>query len=188
VAQNEEIASFPFIPYAVSLALTVQYRKMRYSRTAMFRNRARAAFKDIVAVLRDMGGVFSSARVNARLGESIWKEMEKTAGSLAREDVNQQAGGPSHAPPNTPRATDAGRGRESLNGTTPYSVQGSIDTNTTAVDPAVLDNFDVDVDLFGYFDPNFDLGTINTALEANLDIGIPQIWTLDSIDGLQFEI
>ncbi|KAK7728311.1 hypothetical protein SLS63_006759 [Diaporthe eres] len=35
----------------------------------------------------------------------------------------------------------------------------------------------LDVDIFGHFDPGFDLNTIDAALSANLDMGFPQMWT-----------
>lgn len=34
-----------------------------------------------------------------------------------------------------------------------------------------------DVDLFVHFDPGFDLSAVDAALEANLDMGYPQLWT-----------
>lgn len=33
-----------------------------------------------------------------------------------------------------------------------------------------------DIDLFVHFDPGFDLGAVDAALEANLDMGYPQLW------------
>lgn len=33
-----------------------------------------------------------------------------------------------------------------------------------------------DVDLFTHFDPGFDLSAVDAALEANLDMGYPQLW------------
>lgn len=35
----------------------------------------------------------------------------------------------------------------------------------------------LDVDIFGHFDPGFDLNTVDAALSANLDMGFPQMWT-----------
>lgn len=35
----------------------------------------------------------------------------------------------------------------------------------------------LDVDIFGHFDPGFDLSTVDAALSANLDMGFPQMWT-----------
>jgi hypothetical protein len=184
VTQNQEMCPFPFVPYAVSLALTVEYRKMRYSRTAMFRNRARNIFKNIVGLLHILGKTFASARVNAGLGESILREMEKTASSLAREETDNAVTGKrpgpttggkdgdevSQAPPRPASISVA-----TSEAPTPF-IQPALDTDVP-FDPAILDNLDVDVDLFGYFDPSFNLGAVDTALEANLDMGVPQSWS-----------
>jgi len=178
---------FPFVPYAVSLALTVEYRKMRYSRTAMFRNRARVIFKNIVDLLHGLGRTYVSARVNAGLGESILREMEKTASCLAREETDNTV--PSKLPEPGPTGK---RGNEAEDTSSPGTSNGpaaasemtipfippALDEANVQFDPTILDNLDVDVDLFGYFDPSFNLGAIDTALEANLDMGIPQNWTV----------
>lgn len=197
--QNEDIAPLPFVPYAVSLALTVQYRKMRYSKTPMYRARATAAFKEIVGVLKKYGDVYSSARLNVQLGESILREMNKTACTLVREEPEQgqgclsDAGGRANESSVGPPRGGGGDDGVVVNGVNgenrlaepgQLSVVAATQPNTLPLnaeldpfDPAILDNLNVDVDLFGYFDPNFDLGAIDTALEANLDMGIPQNWT-----------
>ena len=151
----------------------------------MFRSRARSIFKNIVSLLHQLGKTFASARVNAGLGESILREMEKTASCLARDDTENAA---SRRVDGTVTAKD---GDQVLKDVTPATgigsgvaseamtpVQPIFEGTNVSSDPAILDNFDVDVDLFGFFDPSFDLGAIDTALEANLDMGIPQNWTL----------
>lgn len=217
IVENEDLGPFPFVPYALSLALSVQYRKMRYSRTVMFRNRARGMFQDIVTELRKLGDFFFSARVNAGLGDSILREMEKTATSLCRDELDHNGaassaagsiargatptvgGGPqgsgvaSRAGHAGPAATVASASTTNghfadapMGGIAPaaavasqsggYGSHGSTALpNHDAV--SVFDSYDVDLDLFGYFDPNFNLGAVDTALEANLNIGFPQTWT-----------
>jgi len=192
IAQNQEICPFPFAPYAVTLALSVQYRKMRYSRTAMFRSRARSHFKSIVKTLRGMGDVWYSARVNAGLGESILQQMEKTASSLVREDgENAAAAGSRRMGTAMATPTEKTPGSASVVYADPASVpvtvvppsadvllESSLQPDLGTMDLSCLDNLDMDAgDLFGLFDPNFNLGAIDTALEANLDMGIPQNWT-----------
>ncbi|CAK7210193.1 hypothetical protein SBRCBS47491_000694 [Sporothrix bragantina] len=325
VTQTQPICLFPYVPYAVSIALSVQYKKMRYSRTPLFRTRARVGFKDIVALLKSMGDVFINARVNAALGESIWRQMEKTAENLCREEAEgsgtavtggavtatggtassktgtmgpppapgtngvdkknalsksnkANAASASHLIPTGPvssnvsaaaapaasftptaaatgaatastetTATTAARSTDSLPPTIPQASQSSymypgVTTSTATItapgtttitagpsttntmqphlqamapitsatttagggitaddaalaqattqqqpqmlgpglqpqiDLSVLDSLDTDIDLFGNFDPSFDLGAIDTALEANLDMAIPQNW------------
>ncbi|CAK7213903.1 hypothetical protein SCUCBS95973_001956 [Sporothrix curviconia] len=136
VTQTQPICLFPYVPYAVSIALSVQYKKMRYSRTPLFRTRARVGFKDVVALLKSMGDVFINARVNAALAVT------------ADEAALSQSAPPQMLGPGLPNQ----------------------------IDLSVLDTLDTDIDLFGNFDPSFDLGAIDTALEANLDMAIPQNW------------
>ena len=298
VTQTQPICLLPFVPYAVSIALSVQYKKMRYSRTPLFRTRARVGFKDIVALLKSMGDVFINARVNAALGECIWKQMEKTASTLAREELEGAQNGSaaatdeaasskktSMAPPPSRRADATTNGTHTnesvcaapankaadanacsaqapgtimlvpgpvpgtammpqaqaqaqapliptgpsqqpstLNGTMSFltgdfsnthtnsninatmlpmsptaavttalsnasavttsavspstvsNVMGMQTTTAPLLDLSVLDSLDTDIDLFNNFDPSFDLGAIDTALEANLDMAIPQNW------------
>lgn len=44
--------------------------------------------------------------------------------------------------------------------------------------PAAWSDISPDIDLFVHFDPGFDLGAVDAALEANLDMGYPQLWTI----------
>lgn len=204
--QNEDLGPFPFVPYAVSLALTVQYRKMRYSKTIMFRNRARDMFRNIVAELKKLGDYFFSARINAGLGESILREMEKTATSLCRDDGENGSsvppivatasalaalsrnGTPLAATSNDIRMMDApslGAVNGTLGGveTNGYHAIAGASTSSMAnasMESSVFDQLDVDVDLFGFFDPSFNLGAIDTALEANLNMGYPQVWPAET--------
>ncbi|KKY30288.1 putative fungal specific transcription factor [Diaporthe ampelina] len=48
---------------------------------------------------------------------------------------------------------------------------------TTQPLPATALGDMLDVDIFGHFDPGFDLSTADAALSANLDMGFPQMWT-----------
>lgn len=239
----------------MSLALSVQYKKLRYSRTPIFRTRARACFKDVVELLKSMSDVFLSVRVNAALGESILTQMEKTANTLAREElehtqqnrattaaatalavsavpaaplavdipnasVSAEASTTIAAPASASSAAGTGlsssfvahksiadspsaatthsvlhdniRGEESsaVMGTTAVTQAVSAEgqdfrsvvapiqppTTTALFDLSMLDSLGTDIDLFSNFDPSFDLGAVDTALEANLDMGIPQNW------------
>lgn len=65
------------------------------------------------------------------------------------------------APPPVPDGVAAGQQQVDELGTLPPSSFGDI----------------LDIDLFGHFDPGFDLNAVDAALEANLDMGFPQTWT-----------
>jgi hypothetical protein len=163
----------------------------------MYRVRARGVFKDIVELLKKVGEVYSSARINAELGESILREMEKTVNSLtapaeaappgrkdgggtAQDQESSQAGesitvSVAHRGEQT-AATPASSGADTgaindFEGINPIEGGGP-----APLDPVILGNPE-DIDLFGYFDPGFNLGAVDAALEANLDMSYPQNWT-----------
>lgn len=73
----------PMVPYAVSLALSVAYRKMRYTRVPMFRSRAKASFAASCALLGGFGERMWSARVLAGMGEAVLREMDRAAAAAA---------------------------------------------------------------------------------------------------------
>ncbi|ROV88861.1 hypothetical protein VMCG_10194 [Cytospora schulzeri] len=229
----DSVGILPFVPYAVSLSLSVAYRKMRYSKVPMYRMRGKARFKEVVALLKTLGEVYTCARVNAGLGEAILREMEKTAKELASSSgASAAANGvlptPHEARPVTRKRVSAGLATErrmnasvrrvekqqqenigisssispSRPGDTPLqmhpvSTTQQVDTQQAFHTPPIpdeltpgqqqVDELDVlsstsfgdmlDIDLFGHFDPGFDLNAVDAALEANLDMGFPQMWT-----------
>lgn len=228
----DRITIVPFVPYALALSLSVSYRKMRYSKIPLYRLRGRIRFKEIVAILKKLGEIFTCARINAGLGEAILQEMDKTAKELVSSGAAMAANGATASPTEprpasrralpaevtlgskrnvyvretdrqqpgsmaaTPRSTQTGdsplqqlptptlqhaRGRPSpapLN--TPLN-EGVVGTpqqqGASQALPATAVGDMLDVDLFGHFDPGFDLNSVDAALSANLDMGFPQMWT-----------
>lgn len=71
----------PFIPYALSLSLSVAYRKIRHTQTRvpMFLSRARTNFATNCALLRRIGneGGIWSAKVLAGMAERLLREMDR---------------------------------------------------------------------------------------------------------------
>ncbi|KAK1753229.1 hypothetical protein QBC47DRAFT_54197 [Echria macrotheca] len=65
------LSPMPFIPYALALSLTTAYRKWRFSRTPMFRVRGKENFREILPLLKELGKVWTSARINSNLGEMV---------------------------------------------------------------------------------------------------------------------
>lgn len=226
----DSISNLPFVPYAVSLSLSVFYRKMRYSKIPMYRMRGKARFKEVVALLKALGEVYTCARVNAGMGEAILREMDKTARELAGSSaVGAVPGGGGGAPstlkvrPGSFRKTATTRKRDKqrqgTTGVTPRPIPSQPDETTPLHIPPVstsqhtrtpefvlppsapdevatgrqqVDELDflqpsslgdiLDIDLFGHFDPGFDLNAVNAALEANLDMSFPQTWTAQWLD------
>ena len=165
------LSPVPFVPYAVSLALSVEYRKMRHSRLPMFRARAMTAFRRNCEMLRNFGDYFWSANVVAELGERVIKEMERAAGTLNRETTPLPV--ENHTNPEIPAPAPSDGQRE------PPVV------DPTAIDVAAGMDYMVDFsavdavsgqDVFGHIDPSFNLNAVEDALEANLDIGLPLNW------------
>ncbi|QPG94096.1 hypothetical protein C2857_004615 [Epichloe festucae Fl1] len=170
---RDHLSPMPFVPYAVSLALSVEYRKMRHSRLPMFRARAMSSFKRNCEMLRKYGDHFWSANVVANLGERVLKEMERAATALTTREA-------SPLPPDArSRCTSAGlqtatmRRNEMLAGH-PTGITSSIGMDN-AIDFSLIDAISGQ-DVFGHIDPSFNLDAVEDALEANLDIGMPLNW------------
>ncbi|KAJ2892327.1 hypothetical protein MKZ38_009998 [Zalerion maritima] len=83
------LSPLPIVPYSVSLALSVAYRKMRYTKVPMYYTRSKGLFATNCGLLRSLGDLFWSAKVLAALGDRVLKEMEKAMSSIA-----DQAQGP----------------------------------------------------------------------------------------------
>ncbi|KID88316.1 Transcription factor, fungi [Metarhizium guizhouense ARSEF 977] len=171
---RDHLSPMPFIPYAVSLALSVEYRKMRHSRLAMFRARAMSSFKRNCEMLRKYGDHFWSANVVAGLGERVLKEMERAATSLTTKDAA------SPVPLDVgSRSTSAGVQSQSVRQTQmlPGNTAGitSAVGMDNAVDFSLIDAISGQ-DVFGHIDPSFNLEAVDDVLEANLDIGLPLNW------------
>ncbi|KAH6605827.1 hypothetical protein Trco_004980 [Trichoderma cornu-damae] len=167
------LSPLPFIPYAVSLALSVEYRKMRHSRLPMFRARAMNAFRRNCDLLRVYGDHFWSARVVAGLGERVLREMERAASTLAKELSPQ----PAEVQPKPVLDDQEGSASQDL--------AAMLSGDTAAINSAVgfdnvidfsLINAISGQDVFGHIDPNFNLDAVEDALEANLDIRLPPNW------------
>ncbi|KAH0529366.1 hypothetical protein TsFJ059_004120 [Trichoderma semiorbis] len=167
------LSSLPFIPYAVSLALSVEYRKMRHSRLPMFRTRAMNAFKRNCDLLRSYSEHYWSARVVGGLGEGVLREMERAANTLAKELSPQ----PAEIPPK-PVVDDQDAPATQDLGPTPSGDPVTMNSNLgfeNVIDFSVIDAISGQ-DVFGHIDPNFNLDAVEDALEANLDIGLPPNW------------
>jgi hypothetical protein len=169
------LSSLPFIPYAVSLALSVEYRKMRHSRLPMFRARAMNAFRRNCDLLRVYGDHFWSARVVSGLGERVLREMERAANTLAKELSPQPADVPAKLTVDeqegSTAAQDLGTTVSSGDTTTINSAAGF----DNVIDFSMINSISGQ-DVFGHIDPNFNLDAVEDALEANLDIGLPFNW------------
>lgn len=164
----------PFVPYAVCLALSVEYRKMRHSRLPMFRGRAMHAFRRNCEMLRKFGDYFWSANVVAGLGERVLKEMERAANTLTREATPPPHEGTPNSVPSS-LSQSVPRLPEFSGAVANPTMINSVPSVEQPVDFSLIDAIS-GADVFGAIDPSFNLGAVEDALEANLDIGLPMNW------------
>ena len=74
---RDQLVLLPFVPYAVSLSLSVVYREMRRSKIPMYRARARNALEANCRILENLGQIFWSAAVMASMGNLTLKELDR---------------------------------------------------------------------------------------------------------------
>ncbi|KAK3680608.1 hypothetical protein B0T22DRAFT_344870, partial [Podospora appendiculata] len=82
IARDCDLSPMPFVPYALALSLSVAYRKWRFSQTPMFRTRGKATFQKILPILRNMGRIWTSARINSNLGDTVLNNLSKAEWSV----------------------------------------------------------------------------------------------------------
>lgn len=70
------------MPYAVSLALSVSYRELRYSKIPSHRPRCRVQFQTICDALAELKIVFRSAAITADMGKQLLKEMDRVVSTM----------------------------------------------------------------------------------------------------------
>jgi hypothetical protein len=164
---RDQLVLFPFVPYAVSLSLSIAYREMRYNKVSMYRARARAQFQKSCDALEELGEVFWSASTMAEMGKATLREMDRVFSTVAASEQQRVYQG-------IQKSTNY----ETLNADdsscqTPHTeIQGTQYGQFQDFDPSLFDAVS-DLDLFGMFDPSFDLNGIDACLEGNLDLSFP---------------
>ncbi|KAM5357834.1 hypothetical protein ACJZ2D_015863 [Fusarium nematophilum] len=173
---RDHLSPVPFVPYAVCLALSVEYRKMRHSRLPMFRARAMHAFRRNCEMLRKFGDYFWSANVVASLSERVLKEMERAATTLTKDATPPPPEGtPSSAPSSHSQQNSVPRPPEFSVSVANPTMVNSVPSVEQPVDFSLIDAISGQ-DVFGHIDPSFNLNAVEDALEANLDIALPFNW------------
>ncbi|KAG7148654.1 hypothetical protein HYQ46_002485 [Verticillium longisporum] len=161
------------IAHAVKKEKLSPYRKMRHSALPMFRARSRDAFKSSCELLKRFKNIFYSAKVTYGLGERMLKEMERAATTLRMLKEMERA-----ATTLVQEAPPAANASEMSSEPTPevaFSADPQ-DFDMSMNGMPNLDSIDFNMDVFGHFDPSFDLTMADNALEGNLDIGLPLNW------------
>lgn len=78
VINDYKLSPMPFVPYAITLSLSVAYRKWRFSQLPMFRTRGGADFKKVLPVVQKLGAIWSSARINGQLGQAVMLKLDRS--------------------------------------------------------------------------------------------------------------
>lgn len=170
------------LPYAVSLASSVEYQTLRSSKISHTRKRAYRHFLQSCEILETLGHTFVSAKMMARLSQDALKGASKSRGhtSRAREEYHPATG---DAQPN------------SLADTASYSLNHSLSPNfagSSTLHPNPLDDLYQANDEFGLghdlcfseidnvfdgLDGNFDLSRVDTLFSTTLNPTVPLIPT-----------
>ncbi|KAH6847587.1 hypothetical protein B0I37DRAFT_341762 [Chaetomium sp. MPI-CAGE-AT-0009] len=78
VIKDYKLSPMPFVPYAITLSLSVAYRKWRFSQLPVFRTRGGADFKKVLPVVQELGAIWSSARINGQLGQAVMLKLDRS--------------------------------------------------------------------------------------------------------------
>ncbi|KAK3292908.1 uncharacterized protein B0H64DRAFT_203005 [Chaetomium fimeti] len=78
IIKDYKLSPMPFVPYAITLSLSVAYRKWRFSQLPVFRTRGGADFKKVLPVVQELGAIWSSARINGQLGQAVMLKLDRS--------------------------------------------------------------------------------------------------------------
>ncbi|KAH6709444.1 hypothetical protein BKA61DRAFT_614263 [Leptodontidium sp. MPI-SDFR-AT-0119] len=174
-APQDQLVLFPFIPYAMSLSMSIAYREMRHSKLPIHRARSRSQFQTICDALSGLQGIFWSASTTAEMGKKLLKEMDRVFSTVSTSEnmrlhqhtssnTNNAVAGIRHPTPRIASQNGAALTNSDIHQPPDLSIQD--------FDPSIFDSI-TDIDLFGMFDPAFDLDGFDACLEGNLNPGFP---------------
>ncbi|OTA90959.1 hypothetical protein M434DRAFT_359361 [Hypoxylon sp. CO27-5] len=160
-----QLSYLPIIPYGVSLSLSVSYRKMRHSNVPMFRSRGKQAFIANTTLLKSLDDTFWTAKTMVAMAEQVLQEMDKAVASITQETALVDASKKNDSTSRGNREVPSSGVGDAI---ADYTSQGAADMSVLEAVP--------DLDVFGHFDPTFNLGAVDAALEGNLDFGASSNW------------
>lgn len=164
-----QMSHMPFVPYALSLSLRVFYRGLRFSSKSTFsRTRVRKQLLNACELLRiTFSDGFPSAIKVADLAEQIVREMDKVYTNILQQHSASRANSEpanveSQQIPASPIVPSSGPAQPSESSSmTPHEFTAFEDLP--------------DLDIFEYFDSDFDLDAIDAALIENMALSLPPI-------------
>ncbi|KAI0838571.1 hypothetical protein F5Y06DRAFT_49681 [Hypoxylon sp. FL0890] len=160
-----QLSYLPIIPYGVSLSLSVSYRKMRHSNIPMFRSRGKQAFIANTTLLKSLDDTFWTAKTMVAMAEQVLQEMDKAVASITQETGLVDA---------SKKSDSTSRGNREMS--SPGIGDAIADCTSQGVTEISVLEAVPDLDVFGHFDPTFNLGAVDAALEGNLDFGASSNW------------
>ncbi|RAL61029.1 hypothetical protein DID88_010125 [Monilinia fructigena] len=159
---QDQLILFPFVPYAISLSLSIAYREMRHNKLPVHPANAANMGKKM---LREIDRVFSTVSSENRTSASQQDIVSNTDNSLAASDQNQ-----SMASTESQLITPNSNTHMTTPSIAPIYGAGQVQD----FDPSLFNlNATGDIDLFSMFDPSFDLDGFDACLEGNLNPGSP---------------
>ncbi|KAF7874346.1 hypothetical protein EAF04_003018 [Stromatinia cepivora] len=182
---QEQLVLFPFVPYAISLSLSIAYREMRHNKLPVHRMRARGHFQASCRLLEGLEGKYLTAANAANMGKKMLREIDRVFSAVSSEHkttASQQDVNPNtdvslplndHNTATTNTENQFVAPNSSTQMTNP-SIAPPHGGQTQVFDTSLFD-FDAtgDIDLFSMFDPSFDLVGFDACLESNLNPGFP---------------
>lgn len=87
---QDQLTMFPFVPYAISLSMSIAYREMRHSKLPLHRARSRAQFQTICDALSELGDIFWSASTMSEMGKKLLKEIDRISSAVSSETRQPQ--------------------------------------------------------------------------------------------------
>ncbi|KAI9643853.1 hypothetical protein NHQ30_007204 [Ciborinia camelliae] len=181
----EQLVLFPFVPYALSLSLSIAYREMRHNKLPVHRMRARGQFQASCRLLEGLEGKYWTAANAANMGKKMLREIDRVFSTVSSEnkstapqqDVNSNTDNNlavnDHSTSSTSTDNQLVAPTPNTQMTTP-SIAPIYGGQMQDVDPSLFNlNATGDIDLFSMFDPSFDLDSFDACLEGNLNPGFP---------------
>lgn len=160
---RDRLSYMPIIPYAVSLSLSVMYRKMRYSQIPMFRERGLRGFEANTKLLKQLGETFWSARTTGEMAERVLQEMGKAARSKAQGsgENSVREGSDPQPPPIQPPFSGVPRIIP------PMSTLPPPGSSIPLLSPEGLP---AEIDVWDHMNPQFNMNAIEAAFQGTLDM------------------
>ncbi|KAL7916920.1 hypothetical protein GGI35DRAFT_474172 [Trichoderma velutinum] len=170
-----QLTYFPFVPYAVSLSLSMACAEMRHAKVPMFRLRACEKVRINCDILGRLGEIFYFAGLISDMGKSALDQNERFYRNTVEPGQQNYVASNNRSVALMER-TDTSDYPKSMSSTV-RQFGGDNYVNGSSSSQLEFGSFDfIDIpnlDAFGLFDPSFSLEEVDTCLEDSLDSSSP---------------